>query len=180
MGNMPDSFPFFRMELKLIIGERGSPVFDLHGSFVGFISKPISVIEESLILPSFAVDRIIRDLKVYGKVNYGWIGLNVSSKYDGKIYVKSILPDSPLTGKDFKENDIILNIGNYEIKSYRDYRMALFYARPDTKLKVVLERKLEKKSFLINIKLKPNLLETQQNSIKINKPKSYEKSSAKN
>ena len=180
MGNMPYLFPFFRVELKLIFGERGSPVFDLHGSFVGFINKQISELEESLILPSFAVDRIIRDLKVDGRVNYGWIGLNISSKHDSKIYIKSIFPDSPLTGKDVKEDDIILSIGDFEIKNYRDYRMALFYARPDTKLKVVLERGLETKSFLINVKLKPNLLETQQDSIRNNKHKSSKKSPAKN
>ena len=140
MGKIPNLFPFFRMDMKLFIGERGSPIFDLHGSFVGFICKSISDVEESLILPSFAIDRIIRDLKVSGKVNYGWIGLDVSINANGEIYIKGISPDSPLATLDVKKNDLILNIGDHKINNYRDYSRALFYSRPDLKLKVILKR----------------------------------------
>ena len=164
MGNIPNLFPFFRMDLKLFIGERGSPIFDLHGSFIGSICKSIGDVEESLILPSFAIDRIIRDLKVSGKVNYGWIGLDISTNANGEIYIKDISSDSPLATLDVQKNDLILSLGDYKINNYRDYSRALFYSRPDSKLKVILKRGLETKTFLISLKSRPILKNSQNES----------------
>ena len=146
-------FPVLRTQLTSFGGESGSPVFDTNGSFIGFTYMYNEASRENLILPQKAIIRYVKDLKVFGKVQYAWIGVTIFEN-SLPIQIKEVVQGSPSDIAGLKAGDIILELGDKRIDSLLDMSTVIFYSRIGTVLPITINRDGKKKIFELNIKAK--------------------------
>ncbi|MBH55021.1 MAG: hypothetical protein CMI18_11840 [Opitutaceae bacterium] len=115
-------------------GESGAPLVGLNGRFLGIqVATTSKEIGFSYVLPARAVLRVRDDLLFAGKFIHGWIGIDIRARStirDGRqIYLTSLLPGSPAEVAGLFPNDILVRMGDFNIKTFSDVSNAMFFAR---------------------------------------------------
>ncbi|MFT4961313.1 MAG: serine protease Do [Paracoccaceae bacterium] len=140
-------------------GNSGGPLFDANGDVVGvntaIFSPDGGSVGIGFAVPSDLVQEIIADLKDDGKVDRGWLGVQIrpisaetasALGYDeGKgVVIESVVKDSPASEAHLKSGDIILQFNGTEITELRDLTRAVAQQDPDQKVEIEVLRKGEK------------------------------------
>ncbi len=113
-------------------GNSGSPLFTLDGKVIGMITAIFSETGFSsglnFAIPSNVLQKAIKQLRVFGKMRRGWIGVSVElleadvaeslglEKING-VTVTKVLPQSPSSRGGLQQGDIIIAINDVAIKS---------------------------------------------------------------
>lgn len=125
---------YLRSTLSFVGGESGSPVFNVNGDLIGVMIAALPEINSSFILPKRALGRIYNDIVSVGKVNYGSIGIEIHAEYKlgvgQQIIVSRVTADSSASRCGLQAGDILLKMGNFEIKHREDVHNALFFSKP--------------------------------------------------
>jgi len=90
-------------------------------------------------VPMDVVISIAADLKKYGKVERGWLGVSVGEK-DGKVEIAMIDPKSPAELAKIKEGDLILKIDGKDITSGPTLSSEIRSRKPGQDITVKIER----------------------------------------
>jgi len=155
-----------RLNVWVVPGSSGSPVVNGNGQMVGLLrgayaeDQPIifefreqqvvgsgTVFSRAeapssgmaLAVPMDVVISIAADLKKYGKVERGWLGVSVSEK-DGKVEIAMIDPKSPAELAKIKEGDLILKIDGKDITSGPTLSSEIRSRKPGQDITVKIER----------------------------------------
>ncbi|MEX2381520.1 MAG: S1C family serine protease [Opitutales bacterium] len=132
---------YMRTNIPADPGEGGSPVFFLNGSLAGIIVASLPEIRSSYILPARAILRIRDDLLFSGSVSYGWIGVEgLQERAGGGVLIEGVIPETPAAEAGLKPGDILVSIGEKEIRSERDARDASFFHRVGEFMEIKVRR----------------------------------------
>lgn len=149
---------FLRTNIPSILGEGGSPVFDLMGRFAGVIVDSIDEIRSSFIIPAKAVMHIRDDLVFSGKVSYAYVGIDLDEKSimtADSCIIKELIPGGPAEGSGLKMGDKILEFDNSPIQSLMDFRNATFFVRPTQVVSIKVQREDKELKFPVRLSEKP-------------------------
>lgn len=162
IGFLPTTF--IRTNIQMAKGEPGSPVFDLNNRLVGVLVAYSKDVGESLIIPAYAANRVVEDLKNFGQVQYGWIGLDVdlqvSLSQGQRILVKNVDTDGPADKGGLRQGDRIIAVNDQVIKSLKDLQDVMFFIRPGAValIRVIREGEDVETTFAVDIRVKPEVV----------------------
>ena len=140
------TFPttILRTNIRALPGDSGSPLFGLDGKFIGINVASIQEIQSTCVFPSRATKRILDDLLLSGKTEYGTIGLKVTQLHDPVrgfgLIVTDVLPDLPSKNVGLQKDDWIKSSIQGPIKTLGDLQNALFFTRVGQFLKLTVDR----------------------------------------
>ena len=156
---------YIQTDASLNPGDSGGPLFDINGRVVGMNS----IILESgeglgFALPIKTVLEIYKDLREYGYVKRGWLGVlvrarNQSNDYEKKlnkgVVITRVFENSPAARAGLKKGDILISINGKDIKNPAELSFILQKLKPDTAITVNILRNKQLKTFKIKIEEKP-------------------------
>jgi len=111
-------------------GNSGGPLFDVEGDVVGMNSAIYSPTGGSVgigfSIPAKTVQRIVNDLRTYGKVSRGWLGVQIQQVTKDLAsalglgtprgaLVAEVQPDSPALAAGIKTGDVIVAVGDSKV-----------------------------------------------------------------
>ena len=141
-------------------GEGGSPLLDLNGKLVGILVYALPTeVQGSYSLPARAALRIRDDLHFSGKINYGWIGIEVepiSSRKEGsQVVIEKVIPETPAEETGLLSGDVLVALGDSEIGDVSDVSEAVFYLRENQFVGVRVRRNGELLDFTVPVIARP-------------------------
>ena len=138
-------FVFVRSSLRIDAGDCGGAVLDVRGNLLGMLFHALPDTQETFYMPSQALERVFRDLLLFGNVRYSYAGLSVQSMYDPKTHavclqVQVVQPNSPAAQSGFKVNDVLLRVNDTEISSIEMFKNFIFLSKPGDVLQCTVMR----------------------------------------
>ena len=144
---------FIQTDAAINPGNSGGALVDLEGNLVGvntaIASKTGSYVGYGFAIPANIVGKIIEDLKNYGELQRGFIGVDVSD-IDGSIIAKLGAEYGVLVSRSTGTNesasrlleagDLIQSINGYKVETKADFDERIAYLRPGDKAKLMLIR----------------------------------------
>jgi serine protease Do len=126
---------FLQIDAAMNRGNSGGPTFDLHGDVIGINTAIYSPNGGSVgigfAIPANRAKPVIEQLKRYGKVARGWLGIQIQQvtpeiahslglpKPEG-VLVAKVGPDSPAAAAGFQRGDVLLSISGQNIRRLHD------------------------------------------------------------
>jgi serine protease Do len=126
---------FLQVDASINQGNSGGPTFDMNGRVIGIntaIASPNGgSVGIGFAIPSNLAKPIIQQLREGGKVERGWLGVQVQEvtpelasalgldEPKGAL-VSDVVPQSPAEKAKLKQGDVILTFGGREVKEMRD------------------------------------------------------------
>lgn len=149
---------YIRTSIPRAVGEDGAPLLDLNGNLVGVQIGILRELQASYFLPTRAALRLRDDLLFSGKVTYGWIGFDVEEqntiKNGTQIVLSRVYSDTPAESVGMFPGDVLVNIGDYDIKRVSDVRNAIFYTREGQFVSVKVKRDNEEIDYNMRVAVK--------------------------
>lgn len=138
-------FVFVRSSLRIDAGDCGGAVLDAQGNLLGMLFHALPDTQETFYMPSQALERVFRDLLLFGNVRYGYAGLSVETAYNPKTHavclqVREVRPNSPAAQSGFKVNDVLLRVNDNEVSSMEMFKNFIFLSKPGDMLRCVVMR----------------------------------------
>ncbi|HEV2264973.1 MAG TPA: DegQ family serine endoprotease [Stellaceae bacterium] len=131
---------FLQIDASINRGNSGGPDFNLQGQVIGINTAIYSPNGGSVgigfAIPSSLAKPIIEQLRVHGKVERGWLGVQIQSitpdiakslglaKVQGAL-VADVTNDSPAAKAGMKQGDVILSYDGHDISQVRDLPIAV-------------------------------------------------------
>lgn len=127
---------FIQTDASINQGSSGGPMFNMSGEVVGINTALYSTSGLSMGIgfatPINLSKFVIEQLKLYGKVERGWLGLKVMDNtqtitlsekqtYAEGVVVSSVIPDSPSEKAKIQAGDIIISINGKDIKNAKNF-----------------------------------------------------------
>lgn len=153
-------FVFVRSSLRIDAGDCGGAVLDAQGNLLGMLFHALPDTQETFYMPSQALERLFRDLLLFGNVRYGYAGLSVQSMYDPKTHavrlqVRTVQPNSPAAQSGFKVNDVLLRVNNDEVSSMEMFKNFIFLSKPGDVLQCTVMRGKKTLNLTLTLAEKP-------------------------
>lgn len=146
---------FIQTDAAINPGNSGGPLLNIHGEVVGINSALYSrtggYMGIGFAIPINMVKSIEDQLQKHGKVTRGWLGVAIQDidenlaesfeleKAEG-ILVSETQADSPADKAGIKQGDIILKLGDVELRDVTDLRNRIAQIKPGTKVSLHLIR----------------------------------------
>ena len=146
---------FIQTDAAVNPGNRGGALVDLNGNLIGInsaIATPTgSYAGYSFAIPANLVNKIVRDMIDFGVVQRGFLGVNIReiddelakdlklSKIQG-AYIAEVNKESAAEAGDVKRGDVIMKVGDAEIKNSADLQEHVARYRPGDKVKLEIIR----------------------------------------
>ncbi len=102
-------------------------------------------------LPAKRVFRIVKDLKKFGRVKRGWLGVSVLRNGREYVTVDRVVKKSPADLGGIRKGDKIIEIAGEKIKTPLNLSSSIKIMRPGDKISLLLDRK--GKVMKVNVKL---------------------------
>lgn len=157
---------FIQTDAAVNPGNSGGALVNTNGELIGIntmiSSNTGSYVGYSFAVPSNVVKKIVSDLKKYGEVQQGRLGIqgfelnpNIAKAMNIKatkgFVVEGIVPNSGAERFGLKKNDILIKINNTEIKGFSDIVRELSTKSPNEKVNLTIIR--NNKEMKINVVL---------------------------
>lgn len=149
-------FPFLQTDAIINPGNSGGPLVNLKGEVIG-INTAMRTQGISFSIPIDNVKEILKDLKKYGHVKRGFIGVQMvqhykttTTKKSGALIV-SIIKNTPAEKVGIKPGDIIISFNKRDIIGYKDLFKAVAATPINKTVPLILIR--DKKQLTLNIEI---------------------------
>ena len=148
--------PYIRTNMPLGPGESGSPLLDLSGKLVAVsVANLPPDLQSSYSIPARAALRIRDELLFSENVTYGWLGFQVQMRittlHGAQVVLQEIIPDGPAEKSGLLGGDILLKIGDQDIRHTGDVGKELFYLREGQFVTVRVIRGKEEIDFTVKV-----------------------------
>ncbi len=147
-------------------GNSGGPLFNMNGEVIGVNTAIISPTGGSIgigfAVPSDTVSNVVDQLKQYGEVRRGWLGVKIQS-VTGDIaetlgleenmgaLVAAVTPDSPASKAGLQPGDVILKFDGKEVSSMRGLPKIVAQAPIGKAVEMELLRKGKKENAQVTV-----------------------------
>ena len=147
-------------------GNSGGPLVDVDGNLVGINTFILSQSGGSeglgFAIPSSVVSFVYRQLRRYGHVHRGEIGVNVQTitpmlaaglglPKDHGVIVSDVSPDGPADQAGLKIQDIVLSIDDQPVQTVLQFDRIIFLHNKDEQAKLEILRGQEKRQLLVQV-----------------------------
>lgn len=147
-------------------GNSGGPLFNAEGEVIGVNTAIFSPSGTNaglaFSIPSNLVKQVADQLREFGRVKRGWIGVSYQSVTDDiadsfnldrarGVLVANVVADGPAAKAGLKRNDIILNFAGQEVPDLRRFPRIVANARVGSTVDVVVWRQGKEQSFKLKI-----------------------------
>ncbi|HUX79290.1 MAG TPA: Do family serine endopeptidase [Alphaproteobacteria bacterium] len=125
---------YIQTDASINLGNSGGPMFDMSGKVVGMNTAIFTPTGASVgigfAIPSEIVQKVVNQIRQYGRTKRGWIGVRLQpvtediaeglglKDLNGAL-VGSVVKDGPAAKAKLQTGDVILKVGNVEIKDER-------------------------------------------------------------
>ncbi|MEW5783590.1 MAG: trypsin-like peptidase domain-containing protein [Bacillota bacterium] len=150
---IPDSqyaYTFLQTDAVINPGNSGGPLVNLRGEVIGINSAKVTQLGVEgigLSIPSRTVQRVVRDLQEYGRVLRPQLGVlveDLSQKTgehtDQGVYIREIITGSPAAESGLQAGDVIIAVGDSEVRYLAQLFDALLSYYPGNEITVVFIR----------------------------------------
>ncbi len=146
-------FPLLQTDASINPGNSGGPLVNLKGEVVG-VNNAIAAGANgiSFAIPINNVKTVLEDLKNYGYVRRGFIGIQFRQDYKGAV-ITGVVRNSPADQAGLKIGDTIIKFNSNSIKKSRDLPKAVDKTPVGKKSKITVLRNGRKKTFTITPKI---------------------------
>ncbi len=159
LGNGLESF--LQTDAAINFGNSGGPLVNMKGEVIG-VNTAISAQGQNIgfAVPINMVKAILPDLKKYGKVERGALGVTVSklSDTDKKAFgvkygalVQTVQPGMAADRAGIKPYDVIVEVDGKKIKTNDDLVQVISSKKPEDKVKITVVRNGKKKTFNVTL-----------------------------
>ncbi|MDR1112279.1 MAG: trypsin-like peptidase domain-containing protein [Bacteroidales bacterium] len=147
---------FIQTDAAVNQGNSGGALVNASGKLIGINTAIASrngyFTGYSFAIPSNIVKKVISDLKQYGKVQYAYLGVQLSeidakraeelklSEVKGLYIAKNLLNKAGMKQNELEVGDIILNIDNQPVNSMSELKEILAQHSPGEKVKIIYLR----------------------------------------
>ncbi len=147
-------------------GNSGGPLFNAEGEVIGVNTAIFSPSGTNaglaFSIPSNLVRQVADQLREFGRVKRGWIGVSYQSVTDDiadsfnldrarGVLVANVVADGPAAKAGLKRNDIILNFAGQDVPDLRRFPRIVANARVGSTVDVVVWRQGKEQSFKLKI-----------------------------
>ena len=148
-----------RVNLPTQRGEAGAPLLNLKGEVVGILVSSLENSSACYALPIEAAEKIRSDYLRFGEARHGWIGINVSeakTAVEGSCaQMTDIMPETPGAESGLKAGDILLKVGNKQVRQPEDVLDASFYITAGDTVPITVMREGKKLTFAVQADVHP-------------------------
>ena len=144
---------FLQTDAAINQGNSGGPLFNLQGEVIGINTAIIAGGQGiGFAIPSNLTQKIIQQLKEYGEVRRGWLGVSIQNidenlsksfqlpdKQKG-VAITGVLKDSPAQKSGIQQGDVIIKFDGKDITKVTQLQQTVAETSPDSKVKVVVYR----------------------------------------
>jgi serine protease Do len=150
-----DPMYYIQTDASINPGNSGGPLLDLDGRVVGINTMIITQSGGSegigFAIPSRMVDKIYRELRKFGHVHRGSIGVipqtidegiaaGLGLKQDWGVILSDVKPDSAAAAAGLEPGDVVVSVDGEEIRNARDLSSAIFRHAEGDRLKMEVLR----------------------------------------
>jgi S1-C subfamily serine protease len=150
-----------RVNIPTQRGEAGAPLLDLDGHVVGVLVSSLENTSACYAVPIEAAEKIRTDYVRFGEVRHGWIGINVSDAgkpiEGSRAEMTDILPDTPAAESGIKAGDILLKVGNKQVRQPEDVLDASFFISAGDAVPITVVRNGETLTFNVQADFHPGV-----------------------
>jgi serine protease Do len=147
-------------------GNSGGPLFNAEGEVIGVNTAIFSPSGTNaglaFSIPSNLVKQVADQLREFGRVKRGWIGVSYQSVTDDiadsfnldrarGVLVANVVADGPAAKAGLKRNDIILNFAGQDVPDLRRFQRIVANARVGSTVDVVVWRQGKEQTFKLKI-----------------------------
>ena len=129
---------FIQTDASINPGNSGGPLININGEVIGINSKIFASIQGNsfpqgigFAIPINLVSSIVHDLRTYGKVQRGWLGVMIKEVTpelaesfnlpdDRGALIENVVPGGPADKAGIKRGDVVLQINDMEIRNFID------------------------------------------------------------
>jgi serine protease Do len=163
---------FIQTDAAINQGNSGGPLFDMDGKVVGvnsvIISRSGGNVGIGFSIPSRLVQRVVADLRKYGQVQRGWLGVGIQPvdqaiadsiglKEPKGTMVTNVVEGDPADKAGVKSGDVILQFDGKDIADTRALLRAVADAPAGQKAPLVVWRDGAKKTLYVQVgQMKPD------------------------
>jgi serine protease Do len=147
-------------------GNSGGPLFNMNGEVVGVNTAIISPTGGSIgigfAVPSDTVASVIEQLKQYGEVRRGWLGIKIQTVTDDiaetlgvpqnrGALISAVTPDSPAAKAGLEAGDVIMKFDGKDVTSMRGLPKIVAQAQIGKAVEVEILRKGQSKTVMVTV-----------------------------
>lgn len=120
-----------RVNIPVLRGQGGSPLLNMNGEVEGIVTSSVDGGSTCYVLPIQAAEKIRRDFSRFGGPRHGWIGVRVDNDVlpneESRAVVQEIDPEAPAGKAGIRAGDVVLRVGEVEVRSREDVLDASFF-----------------------------------------------------
>jgi len=162
---------FIQTDAAINPGNSGGPLINARGEAVGIntalFSRTGGYMGIGFAIPINMAKSIEKQLKEYGKVTRGWLGVVIQNvdkdladsfglKHAGGILVSEVQKDSPASGAGIKRGDVIIELDGTVLDDVSDLRNRVALISPNSKTMLLVIRDGREKKIQVTIGQQPS------------------------
>lgn len=156
---------FIQTDASINQGSSGGPMFNMQGEVIGINSVIFSTNGASMgigfAIPINLADWVIMQLKQYGEIRRGWIGIKIqpnetsSQGHKNGVLVSDVTAGAPAQQAGISAGDVILEFNGKAINNTKDFSRMVAEAEIGKNAEIVLLRGNEQKKAAVKIEKLP-------------------------
>ncbi|MBI1180124.1 MAG: Do family serine endopeptidase [Alphaproteobacteria bacterium] len=169
---------FIQTDAAINQGNSGGPLFNMNGEVIGvnsvIISRSGGNVGIGFSIPSRIVQKVVSDLRKYGEVKRGWLGVGIQPVDDAiadsiglkeakGAMVTNVVEGDPADKAGIKSGDVILEFNGKEIPDTRTLLRTVADTPANTSVPIVVWRDGARKTLTVKVgQMKPDVDDTEE------------------
>jgi serine protease Do len=162
---------FIQIDASINSGNSGGPSFNMQGEVIGVNSRIFTPNQGNIglgfAIPANLAQRIVADLRERGRVERGWLGIQMADTRSEKrpeggvapeagVRIDSVDRGSPAERAGIRGGDVIVSFNGRPVTTQRQLAVAVAELRAGTSAQVVLRRESQEQTVTVTIQQRPD------------------------